>query len=217
MRIGRSLPVSLALAALTLNGCDDPKQRIAALEGEKRSMSAELERLRQQAQASGRELDSCRAHLLALQNETDGLRGQLATPVDLPGEWQPVNGGAMVAIEGSVLFPAGRAELKTSSGNVLEKLASEIKSNFPGKDIYVFGHTDSDPIKKSGWKDNRELSTQRALAVVRQLQVLGLGAQQLAACGWGEHRPVAPNSSQDGKARNRRVEIFAVDPALASK
>ena len=81
----------------------------------------------------------------------------------------------------------------------------------------MFGHTDSDPIRKSGWKDNRELSAQRALAVVRQLQTAGISGGQLVACGWGEHRPLVENSTNTAKAKNRRVEIFAVDPTLASR
>ncbi|RME41480.1 MAG: flagellar motor protein MotB, partial [Planctomycetota bacterium] len=75
-----------------------------------------------------------------------------------------------------------------------------------------FGHTDDTPIRKSGWKDNYELSAQRALAVVRYLGSKGIDFKRLIACACGEHRPRVPNRSAAERARNRRVEIFAVDP-----
>lgn len=210
----------LLSSALFLTGCDDPKARISTLEEENRMLNMELDRLRNDTGVSRSELDACRGNLIAAQSEVDLLRGQIAnTPprTDLPGDWQAVPGGAMVAIEGSVLFPAGRTTIRKDSMQLLNQLASEITSNFPDKDIYVFGHTDSDPIRKSGWKDNRELSTQRALAVVRQLQTSGISGGHLVACGWGEHRPLVENSTKTAKAKNRRVEIFAVDPKLASR
>ena len=83
--------------------------------------------------------------------------------------------------------------------------------NFADHDIYVFGHTDNVPIRESGWKDNYELSCQRALSVVRQLQASCV-MQFVAACGWGEHRHVADNASNATRQANRRVEIFALAP-----
>ncbi len=122
----------------------------------------------------------------------------------------------MIAIPGSVLFKSGKVTLRRESKNVLSKIASEITGNFAGKDVYVFGHTDTDPIKKSKWKDNRQLSTERALAVVRYLQTLSVSPKSLVACGCGEHRPVTSNNSSSGRSKNRRVEIFAVDPTLVA-
>ena len=122
----------------------------------------------------------------------------------------------MIAIPGSVLFKSGKVTLRRESKNVLSKIASEITGNFAGKDIYVFGHTDTDPIKKSKWKDNRQLSTERSLAVVRYLQTQSVSPKSLVACGCGEHRPMTSNSSSSGRSKNRRVEIFAVDPTLVA-
>ena len=83
----------------------------------------------------------------------------------------------------------------------------QIKRDYPGSTIRVQGHTDGDPIKKSGWKDNWELSCERALTVVRQLTKAGINPKNVCAAGFGRHRPVADNSSRAGKSRNRRVEI----------
>ncbi len=73
--------------------------------------------------------------------------------------------------------------------------------------VDIVGHTDSDPIKKSGWKDNWQLSSERALAVLRYLNSKGMRADQIRAVAAGSAKPIASNSSSDGKSRNRRVEI----------
>ena len=71
----------------------------------------------------------------------------------------------------------------------------------------VVGHTDTDPIKKSKWKDNWELSAQRALSVLRYLVKRGITKEKIQAVGCGESQSIASNSTASGKARNRRVEI----------
>ena len=73
--------------------------------------------------------------------------------------------------------------------------------------IDVVGHTDSDPIQKSKWKDNWELSSQRSLTVVRYLIDKGVNKEKIRAVGRGDSQPVASNTAADGKAKNRRVEI----------
>ena len=68
-------------------------------------------------------------------------------------------------------------------------------------------HTDSDPIKKSKWKDNWELSAQRALSVLRYLVQRGTPEDRIRATGRGASQPIASNTTASGKAKNRRVEI----------
>ena len=69
------------------------------------------------------------------------------------------------------------------------------------------GHTDTDPIQKSGWKDNWQLSSERALSVARYLVSHGVPEKQVRAVARGSTQPVASNSTATGKAKNRRVEI----------
>jgi hypothetical protein len=66
---------------------------------------------------------------------------------------------------------------------------------------------DTDVVKRSRWAGNRELSAQRALAVVPHLESQGVDAKHLVARGWGDQRPVDDNSGKEGKAKNRRVEV----------
>jgi len=101
-----------------------------------------------------------------------------------------------------VLFDSGQAVIKAESKTKLNRIAGIIKQRYADKEISVVGHTDTDPIKISGWKDNWELSAQRALSVTRYLLGQGISAAQLAAVGRGEYHPLTADKSD-----NRRVEI----------
>ena len=151
----------------------------------------------------------------ALENELASLRSELAQrpePAAAPAPgWNTVPGGAMTSIEGTILFDSGKATLKTSARGTLESVVRVITAKYPDYDVYVFGHTDDTPIRKSGWKDNYELSAQRALSVVRMLRELGV-ENKLAAAGWGEQLPVQTGHTANARQRNRRVEIYAMAP-----
>jgi chemotaxis protein MotB len=73
----------------------------------------------------------------------------------------------------------------------------------------VEGHTDNIPISTAKFPSNWELSTARAMSVVKYLyKVEGISASKLAAVGHGEYRPLVPNTTRENRSRNRRVEIF---------
>ena len=206
--------VGLALAA---SGCagKQQKNRIGLLEDTNRNLTAELNRAKGELNAANRARENCDQALLAARQQADDLRDQLANlpvPEEAAPGWTAVPGGAMIAIEGSVLFEPGKNVLRSDARQTLDAIVSTVQGEYADKDILVFGHTDSTPIKKSGWDDNWQLSAERALAVVRHLSSHGVASSRLVACGCGEHRPRSPNDSMSGKARNRRVEIFAIDP-----
>ncbi len=112
-------------------------------------------------------------------------------------------GEMTVNLPGDVLFDAGRATLKESSKATLNKVAAAIKRDYAGKQIYVDGHTDTDPITKtkSMWKDNLDLSAARARAVVAYLTEQGVPTKTIGARGFGATKP------RGDKAKSRRVEI----------
>jgi chemotaxis protein MotB len=196
-----------------LAGCAEkppPVNRAPDTSAADRQRIRDLEAQLQQAQA-GRVTD--RDRLAQLQREIDALRRQLSqkpepTP---PANWESVPGGAMTSIEGTVLFDSGKAMLKPGARETLDEIARVIGENYADYDIYVFGHTDTEPIKHSPWKDNYELSCQRALSVVRYLRDR-MGSSNISAGGWGEYRPVAENDSAANRQANRRVEIYAMRP-----
>jgi chemotaxis protein MotB len=116
-------------------------------------------------------------------------------------------GTVTVTLPNAILFDPGKAALKKTTSTELDHIQSVLQSKYSSRMIDVVGHTDSDPIKKSQWKDNWELSAQRSLSVVRYLIDRGIPKDTIRAVGRGESQPVAPNDSASGKAKNRRVEI----------
>ncbi|MBV8968444.1 MAG: OmpA family protein [Verrucomicrobia bacterium] len=104
--------------------------------------------------------------------------------------------------KGTVLFDSGTADLSADSKGFLDQLIA-IARRCPQAKLEIAGYTDT-----SGDADsNLKLSQQRAEAVVRYLVQEGLPAESLTAVGFGENNPIAPNDTEEGKARNRRIEI----------
>ena len=114
-----------------------------------------------------------------------------------------------VTVASEILFPSGSAELSPEGVDVLRKVANA--ANKSTDEVRVEGHTDSDPIAPvlaQYYPTNWELSTARAAVAVRTLEATGMvPASRLSAVGYGDSRPVGPNETTEGKAKNRRVEI----------
>lgn len=208
-----ALSLTLLIAAI---GCEDPNAGINDQDQAAAMAADRIAGLEEQLNQADRDLAAERERNLALQNEIDRLNDKLAQGKSAEG-WATIPGGAMISIEGTVLFDSGKAALKKSARGTLNSVAQAIIGQYANHDIYIFGHTDNDPIRVSGWKDNYELSCQRALSVLRYLKSQGV-SEDVAACGWGEDRPAADNKSASSKQANRRVEIFAMarnQPAIA--
>ncbi|MHB2147775.1 OmpA/MotB family protein [Calditrichota bacterium LG25] len=115
--------------------------------------------------------------------------------------------GIHIRMGDNILFDPGRADLKKQAFPILKAVADVVKDDF--KQIFVEGHTDNVPIHTSRFPSNWELSAARALSVVRYLHyVEGIDAARLAAVGYGEYRPLVPNTTPENRAKNRRVEIY---------
>jgi chemotaxis protein MotB len=112
-----------------------------------------------------------------------------------------------------VLFDPGSAELKPSAYGELDKLATalnEIEGDIPSNIAWVMrvdGHTDINPIATAEFPSNWELSTARAISVVRYLMRRGISPEHLVAAGFGEYQPIDPGVSPQALARNRRIEL----------
>jgi flagellar motor protein MotB len=117
--------------------------------------------------------------------------------------------GVAYLVPSAVSFGPGSAELTERGQEALRALAHRMTQDSPrGAEISVEGHTDSDPIQRSGFASNRELSLARALTVHGFLVAQGgLPDERFVVLGYGPHRPVEPNTDAAGKARNRRVEV----------
>lgn len=123
-----------------------------------------------------------------------------------------LKGKLTVNMVDAILFDSGRAEVK-SDGLVLLRKVVEILKPLKDKYIRIEGHTDNVPIKgqlAARYPTNWELSAARAINVTRFLQEQGVDPTALSAVSYGEFRPVAANVNEEGKARNRRIEIILV-------
>lgn len=126
--------------------------------------------------------------------------------------------GLVITIVGDVLFDSGKAKIRPESYPILDKVATVLKENVPGLNVGIEGHTDSVPIKFSGWESNWELSTARALSVLHYLvEEKNIFPQRVSALGYGEYRPVASNSTKEDRQLNRRVEIVILPQFTKTK
>jgi len=118
-------------------------------------------------------------------------------------------GRMVVGMATDILFTSGSAKLsptgKTAVSNVGKLLAS-----IEGREFQIEGHTDNIPIGSASFGSNWDLASQRAINVLKVMKDAGVPAERLSAASYGETRPVGPNSTPQGRAANRRIEIVVV-------
>jgi len=168
------------------------QERIAALMAEKQAVEQKQSTLEQQMRAAIESKDVTISE----------LRGRLT-----------------VNIVDRILFDSGEADVRGEGLKVLRQIAG-ILAQFPNRQIHVTGHTDNVPITGNlthRYATNWELSAARALAAVRFLsEQAGVDAKRLAAVGYGEFHPIADNTTAEGRAKNRRIEIVVLPEELVA-
>ncbi|WP_225765047.1 OmpA family protein [Stenotrophomonas sp. Marseille-Q4652] len=119
-----------------------------------------------------------------------------------------------IGIRGNVLFALNSDQLQPEGRKVLESLAAPLTAYLSARDeiLMVSGFTDDRQVRGSNrqFADNWELSAQRALTVTRTLVAEGVPASSVFAAAFGSEQPVASNSDEEGRSRNRRVEIAPI-------
>ena len=129
--------------------------------------------------------------------------------------------GDRFVFQSEVLFAQGQAEIGPVGKEKLAKLAvalADIAKKIPSDINWVLqvdGHTDDVPIRAGRYADNWDLSTERALSVVRYLNQQGLAANRLAAAGYGEYQPLDAGDSDDARRKNRRIEVKITQRVIA--
>lgn len=118
-------------------------------------------------------------------------------------------GKMLVKLGDAILFDPGQATLKADGQRALRQVAQALKE-IPERDFLVAGHTDNRPIKNSPYASNWELSTARAVTVVRFLQSEGVDPRHLAAAGYSEFDALAENETPETRAQNRRIEVVVM-------
>ena len=123
-----------------------------------------------------------------------------------------VDGLVHLSMDNGLMFTSGGTTVGWEGKQALAVVA-EVLNDFPGTDIYVIGNTDNTPASK-GYTDNWSLSTTRANAVVRVLcDDYKVDAKRIISGGRAQYHPAADNTTEDGKMKNRRIDIF-VNPNL---
>jgi chemotaxis protein MotB len=195
----------LMISMAVFSGCAKNKnlqrtseQQTATIE----SLNKEIGRLNQELQAAMKSKENLEKAKAELENK---LKEELSAG-DMSISLQ--DRGLVVTVLDRVLFDSGKADLKSSSKNALDKLAAILEEKVKDHMIYVEGHTDNVPIRISGWRSNWELSSARATEVIHYfVEQKGFRPERLAAVGYGEFHPVTSNRSVQGRLMNRRVEI----------
>jgi chemotaxis protein MotB len=207
---------SLGRAQSDLVNVRKSRDELAESENSLRRENAKLEQDRQKL----KDLDTTRAELERLRraNEQAERRGEvyrqllakLRAMIDSKTLAVEIRKGKMlVKLSDEVLFDPGKAELKSSGQQALREVAAALRE-IPDRDFLVAGHTDNQPIKRSSFHSNWELSTARAVNVVRFLQQEGVDPRRLAAAGFSEFDPIADNEQSVERAKNRRIEIVVM-------
>ena len=205
-----ALLICLVVFAL-LPGCINWEKKYQALSVEHENLRGLLDRERSE---KGQLADRISQDQMTIEELQRQIEERAKTPADATGfgegydvAFDPAKGTITVTLPNAILFDSGKAELKRATSTELDHIHSVLQDKYAGKQVDVVGHTDTDPIKKSKWKDNWELSAQRVLSVLRYLVKRGISEKDIQAVGCGESQPIASNSTTSGKARNRRVEI----------
>jgi chemotaxis protein MotB len=118
----------------------------------------------------------------------------------------PTEEGYALRISSPVLFDLASAEIKPIGRETLGRLADHLVDTPYA--LRVEGHTDNLPIHTEKYPSNWELSTARALSVLKLINSRGIGPKRLSAVGYGEFRPLLANDTPENRQVNRRVEIY---------
>jgi len=175
------------------------ESELGKVKGEKAATEAELAELRRQKEAAEKRIAAYKA-----------LQDKFRALVDT-GKLQVAfrNGQMTLKLPSGILFPSGSAELSKGGQAALADVV-KILVQFKDRRFVVAGHTDNQPIKTREFPNNWYLSTARANSVVQFMLAQGFPAKNVAAAGYGEFDPVAPNDNEAGREQNRRIEILFV-------
>ncbi|HEX8792104.1 MAG TPA: OmpA family protein [Polyangiaceae bacterium] len=224
--------IALVLVALLPLGCGVSREDYAAKSQEAEAAKAQVASLQQQVASDAAELAQLKSSLGLAQSQamTDEQKAELQEAeergkllADLQAKFKHMidaghlkvttrHGRVVLQLHNDVLFDTGEAEVKPDGKTAIGEIAATLRT-VGAKRFQVAGHTDTQPIttdKKKEFPTNWELSTARAIAVVKLLVDKGVDPSQLSAAGYGPYDPVSPNSTPDSMAKNRRIEITLV-------
>ena len=194
-----------------------------------------LNNARVEHQATQEKIALLKAQLAQLENEkalaarkARGLEDEMRADLESKDVTiSKLQGKLTVNILDRIMFDSGEAVLRPGGEAVMGKIAT-LLTDHPELKIHVIGHTDNVPIRSEAhgrFASNWELSTARALAALHFLiDKAGVDPHRVGAVGYGEYRPIADNSTVEGRAKNRRIaitilpdELIGADAATAAR
>lgn len=201
---------------------EQEQQKALALTSEQNKLLADqnkmmAEKNAQIAMATNAKVDSLSVQISDLEKKLGAQKGGDVQVVQ--GSKEP--GSITIRVANTVLFDAGKADLKSGAHSEMEKVAKTLKSQYGDHYIRIEGHTDSTPIvhNKEKFADNMELSQSRAKAVFDHLVAkCGMPAKRMYTAGYANAQPVAfPEKSAADRAKNRRVDIVILPNVKVEK
>jgi len=213
------LTVQTELSAKSAAQVELLNRQMAALRSQLDEISASLELAKATSKAKEMQIEDLGRQLnLALANKLNQLARYRS---DFFGKLREVLGnrddivivGDRFVVPAGLLFPSGSDQLGDSGRLQLDQIAStlrEVTAQVPADIDWVLridGHTDRQPINSARFPSNWELSSARAIAIVKHLIAAGIPPRRLAANGFGEFQPLESGSDPASLARNRRIEI----------
>ena len=180
----------------------------AALDDARKSQARAEEELSLAVADSKQKLEKVREEMDKKSAQYDELAKSLKDEIQAGKiELSELRGRMVVKLKDKILFSSGSVKINPEGQEALAKVAEALK-DVDGKIVRVEGHTDDVPTDPKGpFPSNWELSSTRALAVVKLLQDKGVPPHRLSAVGYGEFHPIASNKTAQGKSLNRRIEI----------
>ncbi|HBQ18998.1 MAG TPA: endoflagellar motor protein [Myxococcales bacterium] len=187
--------------------------RLRALGEEVEGLESERGNLQSSLQETQRALEELRARERAQQERLATFRRMIErfrSMID-SGRLRVriVRNRMLIELSENILFDSGRADLRDEGEVALSEIV-QVLNSIPNRQFQVAGHTDNIPMRSSRFQSNWELSTARAVNVARFMIDQGLNAERISAAGYAETQPVASNSTPEGRAQNRRIEIVLV-------
>ncbi|TAL39028.1 MAG: endoflagellar motor protein [Spirochaetes bacterium] len=178
--------------------------RISDLQREIQSLNNEISSLKKLTAAQKAELDRMdeQRNELAKQLESEISKGQIRL--------KKLHNKLIINIDDKISFDSGSAQLKKEILPALDKI-TRILAEYPENTIMVEGHTDNIPIFTAQFRDNWQLSTERALAVLGYLLLnKKLNAGRFGAAGFADFHPIVPNDTDVNRSLNRRVDLVVI-------
>ena len=206
---------------------EDASQRQQQMQGELDRLTTENGSLNERLSAMGQlasDLEEARRVAAEYQRRAQQQQERLAAFRNMLSQFRAmidsgrlrvriVRGRMVIEMPSNILFETGNADLSDQGEETLAEVAAVLRT-IPNRNFQVAGHTDNIPIRTRRFRSNWDLSTARAVRVVKFMIKNGMDKKRISAAGYAETDPVGDNSTEEGRQLNRRIEITLM-PSLA--